>query len=108
MSATAEQAILVVDDHDDIREMFTSRLRQEGYRAFSAASGREALEKIAAEVPALILLDISMPGMSGLEVLTRVRETHGPVQLPIVMVTAHTDREEIVEALGLGANDYVT
>ncbi len=49
-----------------------------------------------------------MPDMSGLEVLARVRETHGPVQLPVVMVTARTDSEDVVEALGLGANDYVT
>jgi CheY-like chemotaxis protein len=108
VSATAEHSILVVDDNDDIRDLFVRRLEQEGFRATGAASGREALARIAARAPALILLDISMPEMSGLEVLARVRETHGPGQLPILMVTARTDSEDVVEALGLGANDYIT
>ena len=108
MSATADHTILVVDDNDDIRELFVARLAQEGFRALGASSGPQALERIAAAVPSLILLDVSMPGMSGLEVLARVRETHSPVQLPIMMVTARTESEDIVEALGLGANDYVT
>ncbi|HUG52287.1 MAG TPA: protein kinase [Vicinamibacteria bacterium] len=108
MSAAAEHTVLVVDDSDDIREMFVARLRQEGFRAEGVARGPAALEAIAAAVPSLVLLDISMPGMSGLEVLAKVRETHGPAQLPIVMVTARTDSEDVVEALELGANDYVT
>jgi len=108
VSATADLTILVVDDNDDIRELFVARLRQEGFRVLAASNGPQALERIAADTPSLILLDISMPGMSGLEVLSRVREAHSPVQLPIVMVTARTESEDVVEALGLGANDYVT
>lgn len=108
MSAAADHAILVVDDNDDIRELFVQRLRQEGFRAAGASGGAEALEKIATDPPSLILLDVSMPQMGGLEVLARVRETHSPVQLPVVMVTARTESDDVVEALGLGANDYVT
>jgi CheY-like chemotaxis protein len=108
VSATADHTVLVVDDNDDIRNLFVLRLEKEGFRAVAAASGSEALERIAASLPSLILLDVSMPGMNGLEVLARVRETHSPVQLPVVMVTARTESEDVVEALGLGANDYVT
>ena len=108
MSAPADHSVLVVDDNDDIREMLVSRLEQEGFRATAVSSGPDALQSVAIAVPSLILLDISMPGMSGLEVLATLRETHGPVQLPIVMVTAHTESEDVVGALGLGANDYVT
>ena len=107
MSATADHTILVVDDNEDIRDLLAMRLQQEGFRAVTASSGPQALARIATALPSLVLLDISMPEMSGLEVLARVRETHSPVELPIVMVTAHTDSEDVVEALGLGANDYV-
>jgi CheY-like chemotaxis protein len=108
VSAAADHTILVVDDNDDIRNLFVHRLQKEGFRVDGASGGPEALEKIAAALPSLILLDISMPDMNGLEVLARVRETYSPVQLPVVMVTARTDSEDVVEALGLGANDYVT
>jgi CheY-like chemotaxis protein len=108
MSETADHTLLVVDDNDDIRDLFVRQLELEGFRAVPASSGPEALQRVSAERPSLILLDVSMPGMSGLEVLARVRETHGPVQLPVVMVTARTESEDVVEALGLGANDYIT
>jgi CheY-like chemotaxis protein len=107
VSATADHTILVVDDNADVRDLLEHRLRQEGFRTATASNGREALERIAAKAPSLILLDVSMPEMSGLDVLSRVRETHGPVELPIVMVTAHADSEDVVEALGRGANDHV-
>jgi DNA-binding response OmpR family regulator len=107
VSATADHTILVVDDNEDIRDLLAHRLQQEGFKTVTARSGREALERIAAATPSLILLDVSMPEMSGLDVLRRVRETHGPAELPIVMVTAHAESEDVVEALGLGANDHV-
>jgi CheY-like chemotaxis protein len=88
--------------------MFVARLRQEGFRATGVSGGAQALASVSAALPSLILLDIAMPGMGGLEVLARVRETHSPAQLPVVMVTARTESEDVVEALGLGANDYVT
>ncbi len=107
MSATADHTVLVVDDNDDIRDLLAQRLQMEGFRTVTARSGREALARIAEAPPSLILLDISMPEMSGLEVLRRVRETLSPVQMPIVMVSAHAESEDVVEALGLGANDHV-
>src|SRR5687768_18486651 len=108
MSAPADHAVLVVDDNDDIREMLVSRLEQEGFRATGVSSGPDALQRVSIAVPSLILLDISMPGMSGLEALATLRETHGPVQLPIDMVTEPPDSDGVVEAIGLGADGNVT
>jgi CheY-like chemotaxis protein len=100
--------ILVVDDHADNRELIMRRLQKEGFGTLAAENGRQALAAVARGGVSLVLLDIVMPDVSGLEVLRQVRETHGPAQLPVVMVTARTDREDIVEALESGANDYVT
>jgi DNA-binding response OmpR family regulator len=100
--------ILVVDDHPDNRELFMRRLEREGFRVLGAESGREALARLAAGDVSLILLDVMMPEMSGLEVLQAVREAYSAAELPVIMVTAKTQSEDVVEALGLGANDYVT
>jgi DNA-binding response OmpR family regulator len=99
--------ILVVDDYADNRELFCRRLEREGYLVVSAGNGKDALARVDEGGISLILLDIMMPEMSGLEVLQRVRETHAPLVLPIIMVTARTESADVVEALGLGANDYV-
>jgi DNA-binding response OmpR family regulator len=79
-----------------------------GYRAITASSGQEALKKIGAEKIDLVLLDIIMPGMSGLQVLSEIRKTHGPGQLPVIMVTAEDDNATMLNAITEGANDYVT
>jgi diguanylate cyclase (GGDEF)-like protein/PAS domain S-box-containing protein len=73
-----------------------------------AASGMETLSRVATEPYDLILLDVEMPGMSGFEALSRIRERHSSTQLPVIMVTARADGSDIVEAFRLGANDYVT
>jgi DNA-binding response OmpR family regulator len=99
--------ILVVDDYADNRELFARRLEGEGFRVESAANGRDALERVGRGGVSLVLLDIMMPEMTGLDVLREVRNTHSPLELPIIMVTARTESADVVEALGLGANDYV-
>jgi DNA-binding response OmpR family regulator len=99
--------ILVVDDYADNRELFCRRLEREGYRVVSAGNGKDALTQVDQGGIALILLDIMMPEMTGLEVLQRVRERFSPLELPVIMVTARTESADVVEALGLGANDYV-
>jgi class 3 adenylate cyclase len=100
--------ILLVDDNEMNRDMLGRRLRRSQFRVEEVASGREALERIAQERFDLILLDIMMPGMSGLEVLKTVRATYDMVELPIIMATVKGASEDIVESLRLGANDYVT
>jgi sigma-B regulation protein RsbU (phosphoserine phosphatase) len=107
MSA-AQANLLVVDDEELNREGFARRLRRHDYDVALAKNGREAIELLARRSFDLVLLDIMMPGMNGLEVLKFLRRVDTLVDLPIVMVTAKGESEDIVEALELGANDYVT
>ena len=106
MSDTA--SLLVVDDHELNRDALSRRLRQRGYYVELAEDGEQALTMIARGTFDLILLDIEMPTMSGLEVLKRVRAQYSQTALPVIMVTARSEGQDIVEALELGANDYVT
>lgn len=100
--------LLVVDDNEMNRDMLSRRLARKGHDVAVASNGAEALELISAQAFDVVLLDIMMPGISGLEVLQRVRKTRSPTELPIIMATAKTESADIVEALRLGANDYVT
>ncbi|HYU43938.1 MAG TPA: response regulator [Vicinamibacteria bacterium] len=100
--------ILVVDDHSDNRELLTRRLEREGFRVLAAESGHQALTHLKDGKVSLILLDVMMPEMSGIEVLQAVREAHSASELPVIMVTAKAQSDDMVEALGQGANDYVT
>jgi diguanylate cyclase (GGDEF)-like protein/PAS domain S-box-containing protein len=98
----------VVDDNEPNRDVLSRHLRRQGYLVTVAAGGEEALTLIADGSYDLVLLDVEMPGMSGLEVLTRLRAAHSDSELPVIMVTARTQGPDIVEAFRLGANDYVT
>jgi phosphoserine phosphatase RsbU/P len=102
--------LLVVDDNEMNRDMLSRRLGRLGHNVEMAGGGEEALAMIAAaEKPYdVILLDIMMPDIDGLSVLKRLRETHSPTALPVIMATAKDSTDDIVEALQLGANDYVT
>jgi len=105
---SAEATLLVVDDNEANRDMLARRLRRQGYEVDTAVDGPQALSKIEEAVPDLVLLDIMMPGMSGLEVLRYLRNLYDRAELPILMATAKTDSEDVVQALAIGANDYVT
>ena len=100
--------ILVVDDLPANRDLMLRRLQRSGFQVLAASNGPEALELVRRGGVDLVLLDIMMPGMTGLDVLRTLRATRSTAALPVVMVTAKIDREDIVEALSLGANDYVT
>jgi predicted signal transduction protein with EAL and GGDEF domain len=100
--------LLLVDDEEMNRDMLSRRLARHGYDVVTAASGPETLAAIEREEFALLLVDVMMPDMSGLEVLHRIRASYTADQLPIIMVTARAQSENIVEALDMGANDYVT
>src|SRR4051794_33466850 len=100
--------LLVVDDNEMNRDMLSRRLRREGYTVDLAEDGYKALELIKTTKYDLIVLDVMMPGMSGLEMLPIIRETRSIAELPIIMATAKDQSEDIVEGLKLGANDYVT
>ena len=101
-------SLLVVDDNEANRDVLSRRLRQRGFEIAVAADGPSALALTAQSAFDLILLDVEMPGMSGLEVLSQLRKAHSRTELPVIMVTARSSGEDIVEALAFGANDYVT
>lgn len=103
-----EEVLLVVDDEAMNRDMLSRRLQREGFQVLVAEGGASALDMVARQRVDLVLLDIMMPGMSGIEVLSTLRRRHSPAQLPIIMVSASSDSSQVVEALNLGANDYVT
>ena len=100
--------LLIVDDIADNRTILARRFERKGYAITEADGGQRALDLIEQGSFDLVLLDVMMPEMDGLEVLRRIRERHSPVALPVIMVTAKSQSEDVVEALGLGANDYVT
>ena len=100
--------ILVVDDHEEIREALAEILEEEGHEVLQAVDGLDALEVVAATPPDVILLDIAMPGMDGLETLRRLKDMPESAMLPVIMVTAQGDRQNMVKAVQLGVRDYVT
>jgi DNA-binding response OmpR family regulator len=108
MSNETTPRLLVVDDVEENREILRRRFTRLGYTVTEAEDGEKALEKIAAEPFDCVLLDIMMPGIDGLEVLRRVRQQHSEAALPVIMVTAKSASEDVVEALLMGANDYIT
>ena len=100
--------ILIVDDHEDNVELLRARLESWGYATDTATSGREALEKVEASPPELILLDVMMPEMDGFEVARRIKGNETLPFIPIIMQTALDATENKVEGLEAGADDYIT
>jgi len=100
--------LLIVDDIRENREILRRRFERQGFHATEAGGGIEALEAIEREAFDLVLLDMMMPDLSGLEVLTRVRAKFSAGALPVIMVTANSQSEGVVDALSRGANDYIT
>lgn len=103
---TATSRILVVDDEDEIRGLLSRLLQKEGFEALGAADGEAALGLIRRESPDVILLDLKMPGMDGMEVLRRTREFDP--NLPVIIVTSHGQVQGAVDAMRAGAHDYLT
>jgi DNA-binding response OmpR family regulator len=103
--AVSGQRVLVVDDEPQIRRSLRVALRANGYEVEEAATGEAALEQAAARLPELIILDLSLPGVDGVEVCRRLREW---TQVPVIILSVHGDDEAKVRALDEGADDYVT
>lgn len=103
-----EKEILIVDD-DRVTSLFVSKgLEKKGFKVHLVSSGPECLEYLEENIPAVVLLDIIMPEMDGLEVLEKIHENFPSVELPVIMVSAKEDDKDIIQALKLGANDYIT
>lgn len=107
-ASAAPAMVLVVDDVEMNRELLGRRLARRGMQVLQAASGAEALGLLATHSCDLVLLDVEMPVMDGIAVLTRIRQTRSEEELPVIMVTARNASNDIVTALQQGANDYLT
>ena len=106
--ATSGGRVLVVDDTPANREMLSRRLARQGYSVDTAPEGATALRMLDERPYDVVLLDVMMPGMNGLDVLRTIRLTRAPTELPVIMATAKDSSHDVVEALELGASDYVT
>lgn len=100
--------LLVVDDNEMNRDMLSRRLTRRGHTVHVAHDGHQALDMIDRTRYDVILLDITMPGIDGVETLTRLRKKFAPTDLPVIMATAKDQTEDVVSALRAGANDYIT
>ncbi|MDP3536769.1 response regulator [Halomonas sp. M1] len=100
--------VLVVDDEPNIVLSLEFLMEQAGFEVVTAEDGEQALEQVNSASPDLLLLDISLPGMSGFDVLERLRGQEATAQLPIIMLTAHGRDVEREKGMALGADDYIT
>ena len=102
------ERVLVVDDEADIVALVAYHLARSGYRVSTASSGTEALEAARRERPALIVLDLMLPGMSGYEVLEELRAGDATRDIAVLMLTARREEPDRIQGLSLGADDYLT
>lgn len=106
-TAVKRQTILVIEDDHDIRELIEFNLLREGYRVRSSADGEDGLRRARTEAPDLILLDLMLPGVDGLELCRKLKQDPVTHCIPIMMVTAKSEESDVVLGLGIGADDYI-
>ena len=102
------ERVLVVDDEPDIVALVAYHLAKSGYRVATASSGTDALESVRRERPALVVLDLMLPGMSGYEVLEQLRANDATQDVAVLMLTARREEPDRIQGLSLGADDYLT
>jgi DNA-binding response OmpR family regulator len=108
VAAAAAAAVLVVDDDPFIQKVLRLNLELEGYAVTTASDGEEALERLAGARPDLVVLDVMMPGLDGLEVLRRIRESPETADLPVILLTARGSEEDMWEGWQRGVDYYLT
>lgn len=108
MPSPGHRKILIVEDEHDILQLIKIYLEKEGFRTVSATTGAEGLRQIQHEKPDLVVLDLMLPEIDGLEVCKRLRSAPETAMLPIIILTAKAEESDTVIGLGLGADDYVT
>ncbi len=105
---TGGKSILVIDDEEDIRELLEYNLTKEGFRVYTQPDGSNGLKMIRERRPDLIILDLMLPGLDGLDVCRIVKNDKDLNHIPIVMLTAKGEEEDVITGLELGADDYIT
>jgi two-component system phosphate regulon response regulator PhoB len=100
--------ICVIEDEEDIREILTLQLTREGYPTLSAESGEEGIKLVREQKPDLVVLDLMLPGVDGLDVCRTLKEGKDTKDIPIIMVTARGEEADIITGLEMGADDYIT
>ncbi len=103
----AKENILIVDDEEDVLELVRYNLEKNGYRTETACTGEEALTKAYARLPDLLILDLMLPGIDGLEVCKKLKSNTKTQSIPVIMLTAKGEEADIVTGLELGAEDYI-
>lgn len=104
----SSESIFVIEDEPDIAELIRFNLSLQGYKVQAFSSGEEGLHAVGVQRPDLLVLDIMLPGLNGLEVCQRLKESEATRRLPIIMVSAKGEEADIVRGLEIGADDYVT
>ena len=104
----AKEKVLIVDDEEDILELVRYNLNKDGYKTTCALNGEEALKKARSEAYDLIILDLMLPGIDGLEVTRKLKDDSKTRNVPVVMLTAKGEESDVVAGLELGADDYIT
>jgi len=104
----AQEKILLVDDEEDILELLSYNLRRGGFRTVGVTTGEAALKKIETDTPNLIILDLMLPGIDGLEITRKLKSSRKTEKIPIIMLSAKGEESDVVAGLELGADDYVT
>lgn len=105
--ATSAESILVVEDEKDVRELLAENLRREGYQVGTARSGRDALSAVRRKRPDLVLLDLMLPDLDGIEVCKQLKYNAETRKIPVVILTAKVEESDVVLGLGVGAEDYI-
>ncbi|MCK5507453.1 MAG: response regulator, partial [Desulfobacterales bacterium] len=98
--------LLLIDDEEGIRKVFSISLKSDGYDVATAASGQQGIDLFQQEFFPIVLTDIKMPGMDGIEVLRRIKEINPEVE--VIVITGHGDMESAIQSLHLGASDFLT
>jgi CheY-like chemotaxis protein len=100
--------VLVAEDHDDTRALLRYLLEARGYRVVEASDGEEAVEQAERELPDIVVMDVSLPLVDGLEATRRIREITGAIRVPIIILSGHAEPEFRAAALEAGCDEYLT
>ena len=104
----AKENVLIIEDEEDILELINYNLNREGYQTVTSKTGEEGYHKAKTDLPDLIILDLMLPGMDGLEICKLLKNDSKTQHIPVIMLTAKSEESDIITGLEIGADDYIT